>query len=449
MCPQSYIAPIFKKGRRDLPSNYRPVSLTCIACKILEGIIKEDIMDHLQEEGLISTRQHGFMAGRSCLTNLLDAMEDWTRAVDQKLAVDVVYLDFRKAFDTVPHRRLVHKLRAYGIRGNLLAWITDFLNQRTMRVMVRGHVSNWADVTSGVPQGSVLGPLLFILYVNDIPEIIASPVSLFADDTKLWRNQVTATDGEILQRDLDKLDEWSAKWLMGFNVDKCKVMHLGGSNQGRDYFMRAPDQLNRRQLEEVESEKDLGVWVTRDMKPSLQSVKAANRGMSVLRTIRKTFLNFTERNFQALYRTFVQPHLEYCIQAWRPYMKKDISKLETVQRRATKMVDGLRDTPYEVRLQILGMSHLEDRWNRGDCIEAYKILTEKLDVDSSKYFVPSHTQLRGHTRKVFIQQQNSQLRKNFFTQRVAPMWNNLPQLVVDARSVNSFKNHYDMWRSGC
>ena len=390
------------------------------------------------------------MQGRSCLSNLMEAMEDWTKALDRRRSVDVVYLDFRKAFDTVPHGRLVHnELKAYGIGGNLLAWITDFLQQRTMKVMVRGHFSSWAEVTSGVPQGSVLGPLLFILYVNDIPEIISSPVSLFADDTKLWRTIVTESDGEILQRDLVSLDQWSSKWLMGFNVGKCKVMHLGSTNPGRNYFMRAPDQLTQKPLEKVDCEKDLGVWVSKDMKPSIQSVKAANRGMNVLRTIRKTFLNLTERNFHVLYRTFVQPHLEYCIQAWRPYLKKDIQKLEAVQRRATKMVEGLRNTPYEERLEILGIPQLEDRWNRGDCIEMYKIVTGKLDVVSSKFFIPSHTQLRGHTKKVFIQQQSSQLRKSFFTQRVAPMWNSLPQLVVDASSVNAFKNRYDRWRSGC
>ena len=445
MWKRSNVVAIYKKGKRDLPNNYRPVSLTCVACKVLESLVKEDMVAFLDEERILSERQHGFVNRRSCLTNLLEAIEDWTREMDQGSAVDVIYLDYSKAFDTVPHKRLLHKLRAYGFTGKLLDWIRDFLFSRKMRVVIRGKSSDWRQVTSGVPQGSVLGPLLFVLYVNDIPVTVSSSSSMFADDTKLWRKVTDQAGRDGLQQDLVGLRGWSEDWLMDFNVDKCKVMHMGCNNSEHDYAMVTDQGLKT--LQKVDTEKDLGVWISKDLKPSVQCGKAAAKAMQALRTVRKTFLSITRSNFHVLYKTFIRPHLEFCIQAWRPYLKKDVQRLESVQRRATRMVDGLRDMSYERRLKELGMSTLEARRDRGDCIEAYKILTGKERVRSETFFKPGRTaQLRGHTMKVFIQHSRCQVRKMFFSQRVAPMWNSLPQHVVDAATLNTFKNRYDQWK---
>ena len=312
-------------------------------------------------------------------------------------------------------------------------------------MVVRGRVSDWRVVTSGVPQGSVLGPLLFIMYVNDIPEILSSTSSMFADDTKVWR-EVDRQDGrEGLQQDLVELRTWSKRWLMDFNVDKCKVMHMGNSNTKQDYVMESNEGVSI--LKEVEVEKDLGVWIGKDLKPSVQCGKAALRAMLALRTIRKTFISITRENFHVLYRTFVRPHLEYCIQAWRPYLRRDVEKLEAVQRRATKMVEGLGNMSYERRLKELKMTTLESRRDRGDCIEAYKIMTSKERVTRETFFTLAVTsQLRGHSMKVFIHRSRYLVRKKFFSQRVAPTWNSLPQQVVAANTLNTFKNRYDNWK---
>ena len=169
----------------------------------MESIIRDAMVQHLVENYLCTTQQHGFTNGRSCLTNLLETFESWTEDVDKGYSVDVIFLDFQKAFDKVPKTRLLQKLSAYGIEGKVLCWIADFLSDRKMRIMVRGQYSEWVDVISGVPQGSVLGPILFLIYVNDIPETVNCSIKMFADDTKLFRTVKTIDDCNILQNDLN------------------------------------------------------------------------------------------------------------------------------------------------------------------------------------------------------------------------------------------------------
>ena len=200
-----HVVPIFKKGSKTDKANYRPVSLTSVPCKIMESIIKDRMKKFLDSNGAISDAQHGFMQGRSCLTNLLETLENWTRALDEGYGIDVLYLDYRKAFDSVPIQRLIEKLKAYVISGNLLQWIESFLTLRTMRVGIRGSYSEWFEVVSGVPQGSVPGPLLFLLFVNDLPSWIVNDIKMFADDTKMWRRIQTQSDSQTLQADLDGL----------------------------------------------------------------------------------------------------------------------------------------------------------------------------------------------------------------------------------------------------
>ena len=247
------ISPIFKKGSKSDANNYRPVSLTSVPCKIMESIIRDVLVTHMENNNLITAHQHGFMTGRSCLTNLLETLESWSRILDNGFGIDVIYLDYRKAFDTVPHNRLISKLQGCGIDGPLLHWIRAFLADRSMRVMVNDSSSSWANVSSGVPQGSVLGPLLFLIFVNDLPDWVKSSIKMFADDTKLWTKISNTADSEMLQEDLNRLKCWSDKWLLRFNPEKCKVMHVGHSVP-TEYSLLEKDQPIK--LAEVEEEKD-------------------------------------------------------------------------------------------------------------------------------------------------------------------------------------------------
>ena len=182
---EANIIPLFKKGSRNKSVNYRPVSLTSVICKLLETIIRDHMIDFLVKHKLINPSQHGFLKARSCLTNLLCFFEEITKWVDEGSPVDVIYLDFQKAFDKVPHQRLILKLKSHGMGNSIINWIEQWLTDRRQRVVVDGEVSNWKSVLSGVPQGSVLGPILFLVYINDLEEGVIGKILKFADDTKL------------------------------------------------------------------------------------------------------------------------------------------------------------------------------------------------------------------------------------------------------------------------
>uniref|UniRef100_A0A803JLA9 Reverse transcriptase domain-containing protein n=1 Tax=Xenopus tropicalis TaxID=8364 RepID=A0A803JLA9_XENTR len=245
------VIPIFKKGVRSQPGNYRSVSLTSVVGKLFEGLLRDHIQNYVVENAIMSSNQHGFMKDRSCQTNLIAFYDEVSKKLDSGDAVDIIYLDFAKAFDTVPHKRLLSKLRSIGLSEAVCTWIENWLQDRVQRVVVNGTFSTWNKVLSGVPQGSVLGPLLFNLFINDLGEGIMSNVSVFADDTKLCRPVNSIQDVTSLQQDLDQLAIWAAKWQMRFNVDKCKVMHLGCKN------MQAPYTLNGTALGKSIMEKDL------------------------------------------------------------------------------------------------------------------------------------------------------------------------------------------------
>ena len=251
---------IHKSGDKTAASNYRPISITSILCRMLECIIKTVIMDHCNINNIFSDSQYGFRQRRGCILQLLKVFDDWSKFIDSDIPVDAVFLDFRKAFDCVPHKRLLMKIEKLGISGNLLKWIKDFLTDRQKRVLINGISSEWTEVSSGVPQGSVLGPLLFILYVNDLPSEVSSFCKLFADDAKLYKDLENLEDFEMIQNDIDKLCQWTIKWLMFFNVDKCKILHIGKDNPNFDYQMEDKDG-NSTNLIVVNCEKDLRVYV--------------------------------------------------------------------------------------------------------------------------------------------------------------------------------------------
>ena len=437
---EANIIPLFKKGSRNKSEHYRPVSLTSVICKLLERLIKDHMVDFLVKHKLLNSSQHGFLKARSCLTNMLCFLEEITKWIDVGSPVDIIYLDFQKAFDKVPHQRLLLKLKAHGIGDSITDWIEQWLTDRRQRVVVDGEVSNWKSVLSGVPQGSVLGPILFLIYINDLDDSITSNVLKFADDTKLFRKVNTDGDKQHLQNDLDRLVKWSEKWQMLFNFGKCKCLHTGHGNLNVNYKMG--DTV----LGTTVKEKDLGVTISADMKVSEQCGIAASKGNQILGLIRRNITYKGKKLIIPLYKAIVRPHLEYCIQAWRPYRKKDIDTLERIQRRATKMIPELRDLSYEERLKECGLTTLETRRLRGDQIEVFKILNGYEIIDRNMFFsLKKDSRTRGHEVKLVKDQCRLDIRKHSFSQRTINEWNKLSTDCVTASSVNMFKNKVDTY----
>ena len=223
------VAPIYKKGNTNLAENYRPVSFTCMCCKILEHVVLKHVLAHFEQHNILTRLQHGFRAAHSCVTQLVTTVQDLMSYRDRSIQLDVIVLDFSKAFNTVPHNRLLHKLHHYGIRGELNNWICSFLNTRYQWVVVDGAHSDWVHVDSGVPQSTVMGPLLFFAHINDLPTTIQSQCHLFADDCLLYQPINSLQDKLILQEDLQQLQHWVDDWGMRFNASKCQLLRISHS----------------------------------------------------------------------------------------------------------------------------------------------------------------------------------------------------------------------------
>jgi hypothetical protein len=306
---------------------------------------------------------------------------------------------------------------------------------------VDGDISEWVDVTSGVPQGSVLGPVLFLIYINDLDQGIASKIGKFADDSKLSKTIKDQKGIEELQSDLAKLEKWSNMWQMKFNIDKCSVIHLGKGNPKNQYT------LGNSILKHSERERDLGVIIDKTMKFSEQVNSAVGKANSVLGMIKRNITCKNKNVITKLYKSLVRPILEYCVQVWRPHLRKDIDKMERVQHRATRMMEECKGLCYEDRLKVTGLMSLEDRRTRGDMIEVFKIIKGINKSDMSNWFqLANSDRTRGHKFKLVKRGSKRDIRKNFFSQRVVNDWNRLPEEVVEADTVNSFKNRYDKYK---
>ena len=443
------VTPIFKKGSKGAPGNYRPVSLTCVLCKVMESLLRDAIVDHLDKHNLLRNSQHGFMRGKSTLSNLLEYLEELTKLIDQGHSVDIVYLDFAKAFDKVPHVRLIRKCEGLGIKGKILCWIREWLSGRKQRVVLNGKFSGWKEVVSGVPQGSVLGPTLFLIFINDIDyaaEVTGAIMKKFADDTKCFMVVENEEDRKRFQQMLDNLADWSSDWQMAFNTDKCHVIHAGKRNAENVYDWGGG------YLEQTAQEKDVGVVICRTLKPSLQCAKAAAKANQVLGQMARSISYRDKYTFIRLYKVYVRPHLQYCSSAWSPFTVADKEILESVQRRAVNMVSGISGT-YEQKLSLLGLTSLETNRLRGDMVEMYKMMTGISRIDFRQFFQLAPVRLgagntRGNSGYLNVEEpklSNTDIRRFSFSQRCPRRWNTLPDSVKMAGSVSAFKIAYDQF----
>jgi len=445
----AHVTPIYKnKGAHNLAVNYRPVSLTSVVCKLMESILREHITRYLTNLKLLSKKQYGFISRRSTVTQLLMYIDKCCESMSGGKVVDCIYFDFAKAFDTVPHRRLCKKLEGYGITGTTKNWITSFLKGRKQLVKVNQSHSKLDDVISGIPQGSVLGPLLFVLYINDLPDKVVSDLLLFADDTKIFKEVNSINDSLVIQKDVDTLNEWSKDWLLKFHPDKCHVLTLGKLANIKHAH---PYSLAGNQLEHVFEEKDLGVLVDAELMFEEHIAKLVNKANSTLGIIRRGFDNLTPKTITTLYSAFVRPHLEYAQSVWSPKLRKHVNMLEGVQRRASKLIPIYRHLPYSERLKRLGLPTLEFRRQFCDMVQVYKHLSfYDKDTIPSKLISRARPK-RRHSKELLPNFANDGFNgpqtKSFYY-RCVPTWNKLPREVVSAKSIKSFKEKLnDAWKN--
>ena len=433
------VTPIFKKGSKVSPNNYRPVSLTSILCKTLESFVRDSIQEHMESLNLYTDCQHGFRTGRSCVSQLLEVFNDFSKFSDSNDPFDVIYLDFAKAFDTVPHERLLRKMSAYGIGGNILKWTRAFLSDRTQQVRVKNDYSKISKVTSGIPQGSILGPILFTIFINDLPESISTICKIFADDTKIYDYCYHKNN---IQKDLYTLQDWTEKWQLYFNNDKCKCLHYGRNNPNHDYNFLTNNRPNI--IQDSNSEKDLGVTFDLNLNFDLHINDITKKANQVLGLIKRNFKYMDNKTFILLYKSLVRPILEYGAPIWSPHLLRQSRLIEDIQRRATKLLPEMAHLSYEERLQKLQLPSLKFRRLRGDLIQLYNMVHDEDSFNFNKFFTFAKNQgTRGHNFKLYIHPCNKNVRKYSFSFRCTNIWNNLSNPTVNAFNVDHFKKLLD------
>ena len=437
------VVPIFKKGKKSDPANYRPVSLTSVFCRIFERIIHYMICQHLADYNLISRVQHGFISGRSTLTQHFCYFDQLTKLQSEKSTFNAIYIDFSKAFDKLSHAKLMHVLHHYQLNANVIAWIKEWLSGRIQQTVVEDQFSDVCGVTSGVPQGSVLGPLLFLLYLESLITHLkeackSTTVFAYADDVKLL-----SKDPNDLQNALSIIGDWADRW--DLVIHPTKSIHL--------YFRPKNDPnlppiffLNHEPISQDSQVNDLGITLADNFKWTSYIHKITSKANRIAYTIIRSFKSNDHKMLMNLFKTYVRPILEYNTAIWNPHLLGDIANVERVQRRFTKMVCQKQNISFEGyldRLRLLQLDTLEIRRVKSDLILMFKIHNNHIDMDPDDFFTAkdSSYNLRSYNshQLVLHKYSGSAVRHNFFTNRVTPTWNQLPNTLINSPDLATFK----------
>ena len=451
------VIPIFKKGNKGSAENYRPISLTCLPMKIFEYCIRDMLMTKCNH--LLNDNQHGFRPEKSCLTQLIPFTSNLALALNNSSRIDVIYFDFAKAFDSVNHDIILKKLKnKFGINGTLLRFIKAYLQDRKQQVLVNGSISNSLSVLSGVPQGSILGPLLFVLFIDDMNSVVSqgTDIALYADDTKIWREIKSDIDQIVLQSDIDKLYEWSVINKMNFHPDKCKVVAI--TNKSLDYALPFYEHfytLNGNVLNYEKSEKDLGVVINSRLSWNAQCEGLVQRANQQLGLVRRTchFVNNTKQR-RALYLSLVRSIFEHCCQVWAPQSHKSLNAFDLLQKRAVKWIlkepyARYTDEEFLRKQRSLDLLPMKYKFLLSDLTLFYKIVYNNVKIKLPNYVSRIEPQdikrvtrsnssiakgIDGLKYKCKIAPKINAFSNSFFI-RTLNQWNELP---LNLREINNF-----------
>ena len=421
------VTPLYKKGDKYLPSNYRPISLTCVTCKVMEHIVTSQMTRYLEGKELLCKRQHGFRKYRSCESQLTELMCDISQKLDEGKEVDAIFLDFSKAFDKVDHMKLLYKLDRIGVSRQVRRWVQSLLVGRSQTVVVDGFESSSCPVTSGVPQGSVIGPILFLVYINDLPESVMSRTRLFADDTVIYN---TSDNQQQLQDDLIALQAWEHLWKMEFNPLKCEYIKF---SRKRTRGAQNDYTLNNINIPKTDSVKYLGVKLESSLRWNDNTTYISNKASSRLGYIRRTIPPALPHLRAKAYTTLVRPILEYSSTVWDGSLTQtQATKLEAVQRRAARTVYNIPRTDHKTSttqlVDQLTWQTLDSRrnWRRLGLFRA--IHYNEVAINMSDYIQPHPHQssTRRHDQQYLIPHCNTDIHKKSFFVSTAKLWNNLP-----------------------
>ena len=395
------VVPIHKKGSKSNVENYRPISLTSLVMKQFEKIVRSKLMQLCGH--MISEHQHGFLPGKSCTTQLVAYSDSLAVSLNNNCHTDVIYFDFAKAFDTVNHDRLLHKLKYYyKIDGLLLNFIKSYLQNRKQQVVIGNATSTPCNVNSGVPQGSIVGPLLFVLFINDISENISpgTSIALYADDTKIWREIHSKQDNDILQQDIKSLELWATKNLMKFHPAKCHILPVSHKRLPK-LNKRYAYQLNGVVLQYYSTEVDLGVYVTSKLNFTEHCNKLYSKANSRLGLNKRTcFFLRNPQQKRKIYLAMVRSLFEHCSVVWRPHNKTTIDKLESIQKRGIKWIlneeyYSYSKLEYLLRCKQLNILPLEYKLLFNDLLLLHKII-----YNLSPIKLPDHLHLFNGERRL-------------------------------------------------
>jgi hypothetical protein len=411
----------------------------------MESIIKNQLLDYFVSNNLITSCQHAFLSRRSTATNLLECLNDWVLSLNNSFSTDIIYIDFSRAFDTIVFSKLLFKLQRYGVSGNLLTWISNFLHNRSQCVVVDYCFSFVKSVLSGVPQGSVLGPTLFIIFINDIHCAIVNNIilKLFADDAKLYTSITCNNSSIALQVCLDIISNWTVIWQMTINVLKCTILSI--CKPLSSHVLVCKYFINGQEIVRYDSVRDLGIIVTNNLRFNSHIdtvVSKARQRTSVL------YRGFTSRNIQLLSKafvTYIRPLLEYNSIVWNPTQVYLIDSLENVQRNFTKRIPSISHLSYDERLNIIGLDSLELRRLKSDLINYYKFIVQPFYPELKKRFLFYEPPSSSRSGIPYLQKpiKRSGVLDSSFFYRAVNVWNSLPADIRQANSLTVFKTAID------